>query len=154
MTGQLRDPQKILLAIDEHESSANAVEYVGRLVSACAGLHVTIMHVIEDPAEDFFETETEREIHLKEVTIRTEGFLEMARDRLIEHGLDADRISLKYPVKSCASMASCILEEAEENFGTLVVGRRGISKPEELVFGSVSKKLVEYARQCTVWVVQ
>ena len=148
------DPKSILLAVDGHPSSLRAVDYVGRLASGCPGFKVAIMHVIEDPPEDYFETDKEKQQHLEEEAVKAGDLLDQARDRLISLGLDSNQISFKSPVKSCSSMASCILEEAEESFGTLVVGRRGIPKEEEFAFGSVSKKLVDFARKCTIWVVQ
>jgi nucleotide-binding universal stress UspA family protein len=35
-----------------------------------------------------------------------------------------------------------------------VVGRQGLSRSEEFLFGSVSSKIVNHARNCTVWVVE
>jgi nucleotide-binding universal stress UspA family protein len=147
------DPKSILLAIDGHPSSLRAVDYVGRLASGCPGFKVAIMHVIEDPPEDYFETDTEKLKHLEEETTKAQELLNQARTTLISLGMDSTQISFKSPVKSCSSMASCILEEAEESFGTLVVGRRGIPREEEFAFGSVSKKLVDFAEKCTIWVV-
>lgn len=148
------DPKRILLAIDGHPSSLRAVDYVGQMAADCAGFSVAIMHVIEDPPDDYFEIDGEKERYMEKETAKAQDLLNQARDRLISLGLDSARISFKSPVKSCTSMAACILEEAEESFGTLVVGRRGIPKEEEFAFGSVSKKLVNYAKKCTIWVVQ
>ncbi|MBF0528807.1 MAG: universal stress protein [Deltaproteobacteria bacterium] len=149
------DPQTILLAVDDSESSIKAIDYVGRIVGHCPGFKVTIMHVIEDPPEDYFEHSRAREEFLAEKNLKTQIFLEQARDRLIEHGLNPNQVAFRSPVKSCSSMAACILEEQEEEkAGTLVVGRRGISKSEEFLFGSVSNKIIHYARHCTVWVVE
>jgi nucleotide-binding universal stress UspA family protein len=41
----------------------------------------------------------------------------------------------------------------EGNYDTVVIGRRGVSKAEEFLFGSVSTKVVQSAADCTVWVV-
>jgi nucleotide-binding universal stress UspA family protein len=52
-------------------------------------------------------------------------------------------------------MAECILSERDETeYDTIVVGRQGISRNEEFLFGSVSSKIVTHARNCTVWVVE
>ena len=40
-----------------------------------------------------------------------------------------------------------------ENPYGLVIGRRGVSKAEEFLFGSVSNKLIHHAKDRTVWVV-
>jgi nucleotide-binding universal stress UspA family protein len=39
-------------------------------------------------------------------------------------------------------------------YATLVVGRKGLSRKEEFLFGSISGKIVRTARNCTVWVVE
>lgn len=59
---------------------------------------------------------------------------------------------------SCYSYGTSIAQEIlavlkEERFGTVVVGRRGVSKAEEFLFGSVSNKIIHHAKDCTVWVV-
>ncbi len=41
----------------------------------------------------------------------------------------------------------------EDGFGTVVLGRRGVSKAEAFLFGSVSNKIIHYVKNCTVWVV-
>ena len=44
----------------------------------------------------------------------------------------------------------------EGRFGseTIVVGRKGVSRKEELLFGSVSNRIIHQAEDCTVWVVE
>ena len=52
-------------------------------------------------------------------------------------------------------MAKCILLEHDETgYSTIVVGRQGLSRSEEFLFGSISSKIVNHARKCTVWVVE
>ena len=148
------NPKKILLAIDNQESSMRAVNYVGRVIGSCPGFSITIIHVIEKPSEDFFENEAQITAHIESSAREAEALLEKARQILLEHGLQPESISFDAPVKTCDSMASCIIEEAREDYGTLVVGRRGIPKSEEFLFGSVSKKIIDYSKKCTVWVVE
>jgi nucleotide-binding universal stress UspA family protein len=52
-------------------------------------------------------------------------------------------------------MAECILMEREKlRCDTIVVGRQGLSRSEEFLFGSISSKIVTHAHHCTVWVVE
>jgi nucleotide-binding universal stress UspA family protein len=37
---------------------------------------------------------------------------------------------------------------------TIVLGRQGLLRSEEFLFGSVASKIVSHARDCTVWVVE
>jgi nucleotide-binding universal stress UspA family protein len=53
------------------------------------------------------------------------------------------------------SISDLILHEQQEGgYGTLVVGRRGVSKKEEFLFGSVSSRVVRDAKHCAVWVIE
>ena len=149
------NPKKILLAIDDSESSARAVDYVGRIAGSTSGFEITVMHVIEEPPEDYFSTDDERQKAMDEARDAAMALLDRAVARLIELGVDASAVTTEYPVKPCTSLAECILEEHEaQEFGTLVVGRRGISKSEELLFGSVSNKVIRYSKRGAVWVVE
>ena len=47
-----------------------------------------------------------------------------------------------------------IVDEAHTGYDVVVLGRRGISGVREFFFGSVSSKIVNHARDCTVWVVK
>ncbi|MBU0513716.1 MAG: universal stress protein [Proteobacteria bacterium] len=149
------DPRRILLAVDFSENSDRAVDYTGRVVGDSPGFSITIVHVVEDPPEDFFPTEEKRLAHLEQHQAETDVLLAETKQKLVDLGVVADRISLYAPVKECASMAACIIEEQQQdNFGTVVVGRRGVSKKEEFLFGSVSNRIIHYAKGCTVWVVE
>jgi nucleotide-binding universal stress UspA family protein len=150
-----RDPRRILLAVDFSENSDRAVTYTGLIVGDNPGFHLTIVHVVEDPPEDFFPDEASRREHLAKQKALTEDLLERTRQRLIEMSVPGENVSLLAPVKKCDSMAGCIIEEQQaHDFGTVVVGRRGRSKKEEFLFGSISNRIIHYTKGCTVWVVE
>ena len=76
-----------------------------------------------------------------------------AVDRLEKAGLDRDRISTKIRSRE-PSRASAIVDEARKGgYGTIVVGRRGLSRWEEFFMGRVSKKILQLANWNAVWVV-
>jgi nucleotide-binding universal stress UspA family protein len=81
--------------------------------------------------------------------------LEEYRNELIKAGFNPENVSVRSMLKYCPSMAECILAERDDTqYSTIVVGRQGISRSEEFLFGSVSSKIVTHARKCTVWVVE
>jgi nucleotide-binding universal stress UspA family protein len=47
-----------------------------------------------------------------------------------------------------------LFEQNKAQYRTIVVGRQGLSRSEEFLFGSISSKIVSHARNCTVWVVE
>ena len=50
-------------------------------------------------------------------------------------------------------MDAILAEIREADYDTVVLGRRGVSKKEEYIFGSVSHKLVREVAEISVWVV-
>lgn len=146
--------RNILIAVDTSENAHRAVAYVGRMLGGIPGFHVSLLHVIPDPEEDYFPTDAEREAWLESYRAKTDQVLQQYRGILLEAGFPADAVDLYSPRRYCPSMAECILTEREKrDYGTIVVGRQGLSRKEEFLFGSISNKIVSHARDCTVWVV-
>jgi nucleotide-binding universal stress UspA family protein len=156
MTGEKQFSKKnILVAVDESENARRAVTYVAELLGGIEGFEVTILHVIPLPEDDFFQTPTQKEIWLSQYRVKVDAMLQGYRQILIGAGFDPKNVSVRSPTRYCPSMAECILAERDEReYGTIVVGRQGLSRTEEFLFGSISSKIVTHARNCTVWVVE
>ncbi|MDL1980199.1 MAG: universal stress protein [Deltaproteobacteria bacterium] len=155
MNKELVFNKNILIAVDESENARRAVLYVARLLEGAEGFSVTILHVINEPEEDYFPTTDEKEKWLSQYKKKVDKMLEDYRQILIQKGFDRSAVSVRSTLRYCPSMAQCILEERDETeYSTVVVGRQGLSRSEEFLFGSVSSKIVNYARNCTVWVVE
>jgi nucleotide-binding universal stress UspA family protein len=147
--------KNILIAVDESENARRAVSYVSQLLAGVKGLKVLILHVISQPEEDYFPTSAEKEKWLSKYKLKVDVMLENYRQMLIREGFDPGDVSVRSTLRYCPSMAECILTERDETkYSTIVVGRQGISRSEEFLFGSVSSKIVNHARNCTVWVVE
>jgi len=147
--------KNILIAVDESENARRAVTYVGRLLAGTKGFKVLILHVMPQPEEDYFATPTEKDKWFERHKLKIDAMLEDYRTLLISEGFDPKDISVRSTLRYCPSMAQCILAERNEiQYGTIVVGRQGLSRSEEFLFGSVSSKIVTHARNCTVWVVE
>ena len=146
--------KNILIAVDDSDNSRRAVSYVAQLLGGTDGFKVAILHVIPEAEEDYFPTTDEKEKWLSQYAKKVEAMLGSYRQILIEAGFDANDVSVRSPLRYCPSMAECILAEQDTTeYQTLVVGRQGISRSEEFLFGSVSSKIVNHAKNCTVWVV-
>jgi nucleotide-binding universal stress UspA family protein len=51
-------------------------------------------------------------------------------------------------------VAEDIIEEVRRGeYGSIIVGRRGISRARQFLFGSVSSYIVHHAESCGIWVV-
>jgi len=147
--------KNILIAVDDSDNSRRAVSYVAQLLAGNPEFKVTVLHVVPEVEEDYFATESEREAWFKQYNEKVEKMLESYRQILLQGGFEERQIAVRSPLRYCPSMAECILTERDElAYDTIVVGRQGLSRKEEFLFGSISSKIVTHARNCTVWVVE
>lgn len=114
---------------------------------------ILLLHVIPEPQKDYFPNEAERESWLDGYRDRTDSLLNEYRGLLAEAGFSRDAVDFHTPLRYRPSMAECILSEREKRaYDTIVLGRQGLSRKEEFLFGSISNKIVNHAKDCTVWV--
>ena len=72
--------------------------------------------------------------------------LQIARDHLEKLDIATDRVSTKI-ITSVRSRAAAIVQEAKQSgYGTIVVGRRGITEVAEFSMGRVTNKLTQLAK--------
>ncbi len=156
---------KILLCMDNSEGAMRAVDYVAEIMDGRPNLEVTLFHAMRglnvfqevfgksfgSEKEKEWRAEMERELEEAEKALKS--VFEEAGTRLQKAGLDASRIR-QMIVKGVTSRAGAILEEAKRGeIGTIVIGRRGLSKVKEFFMGRVSNKVIQMAREKTVWIV-
>jgi len=147
--------KNILIAVDESENARRAVSYVGQFLAVIKGFKVLILHVIRQPEEDYFPTSSEKDQWLDQYKLKVDAMLKDYRQILIRAGFAPEDVSVRSTLRYCPSLAECILAERDQTgYSTIVVGRQGLSRSEEFLFGSVSSKIVNHARDCTVWVVE
>jgi nucleotide-binding universal stress UspA family protein len=151
---ELNFNRNVLLAVDDSENARRAVAYVAYMLGGVHDSSVTLLHVISEPEEDYFARIEEKQKWLEHYRQRAETFLEQYRRELIDAGFPEDAVKTSSPLRYCPSIAECILAEMDRTrYGTLVVGRQGLSRKEEFLFGSVSSRIVGHASNCAVWVV-
>jgi len=165
LIGSEQQRGKVLLPMDVSEGSMRAVRYVADMLESSSGMEVTLLHVIRgldifqqvfgisfmpSHEEDWVEqAEKEMEAAAKEM----EPVFEEAGNRLIQAGIQCKPENCRI-LQGAASRAGAIVEEAERGgFDTIVVGRRGISKVQEFFMGRVSNKVMQLAKDKTIWVV-
>ncbi|MBU1229220.1 MAG: universal stress protein [Proteobacteria bacterium] len=150
------DFKNILISVDASDNALRAVEYAATILSATPGVRVTLLYIERAPNRDRFDTEEAWLGQCKLDHQRVFDFLKTARARLLDAGIpDAAMFERTVLCSAEPSVAQTILDVQQEGgYGTLVVGRRGLTKGEEFLFGSVSSKLVHNAKNCAVWVVQ
>ena len=156
---------KFLVALDASEGAMLAVDYVAELLGGSHNIDITLLHVVKgfdifqhivgkpEPqiADGAWQESLEKEFEKAGRGI--EAVFAEATKRLMKAGLAPARINEKI-VRGSATPASAILEEAEQGgYDTIVVGRRGLSRVQEFFMGRVSNKILQLAKDRTIWVV-
>jgi len=151
-----RDTERhLLVAVDESENSKRAVMYLADFFSDSPNVFVTLLTIIPEPSEDFFATDEERSRWIEERRQFMEQVHEDYRRILAGAGFAPHQVESRIVIRQCRSIAEAILEEQEKlRCCIVVVGRRGLSKNEEFVFGSTSSKILHNAKNCAVMVVE
>ena len=147
--------RNILIAVDASENAKRAVQYVRDVIGGLPGFHVTVLSIISEPSEDYFVNADERNAWVEKENAAAKRILDEYRQMLIQAGFRDEDVTVLAVMKSCASIAECILDEQRKlGCGTVVIGRRGISKKEEFMFGSTSTKILHIAKDCSIWVIE
>ena len=133
---------KILVAIDASEGAMKAVDYVNTMVNS---LHweVTLFHAVRDlDREELQQAEKSMEYVFKE-----------AFRHLEKAGFNSNQIATRMIAGVPSRAGAIVVEALKKEYGTIVIGRRGLSHVEEFCMGRVSNKVLQMAREMAVWVV-
>lgn len=158
--------KRILVAFDGSENALRAVDYVGKVLGPAPGFQVRLLYVERVPERDFFATEAAWKEACEAQAGSVRQALAKAEAALKAAGLPESSVGSEY-LPSCrspqnqapaCSLGTSIARDVvrvmvEGGYGTVVIGRRGVSKAEEFLFGSVSTKVMHLAKDCAVWVV-
>ena len=151
---KLKD-KHIVIAVDESENSKAALLFVAGFIGGFRGFRVTILSVIAAPDRDFFDSDGERQEWIADKRESLLIVLERYRQILIQSGFPKTKVRTELVVADGRPVSSVIMQKQKEiRSCALVVGRRGISKSEEFLYGSVSNALVHSANNCSVWVIE
>jgi len=145
----------LLIAIDQSESSKRAVLYVADFLGGFPGFRVTLLSIIPEPEEDFFDTEAEQVAWTKDKLEEANRMLDNYRTILLQSGFPGEKVQVRSCVNETKALSDVILEsQCGMSCCTVVVGRHHKSKSEEFLFGSTSNRIIHEARNCAVWVVE
>jgi nucleotide-binding universal stress UspA family protein len=145
----------LLIAIDQSDSSRRAVLYVADFLGGFSGFRITLLSIIPQPEEDFFDTEETKVAWIRENREGANKMLENYRQVMIQSGFEPDKVRIRSCVGDTKSLSEAILDtRCDLTCCTVVVGRHHKTKTEEFLFGSTSNKLIHEAKNCAVWVVE
>jgi len=146
--------EKILIAIDEGETSLKALRYVARMASSMANVSICLLHIYPEPPPDFYLKGGVLEDYQKEKSTKAEEIFALGERILFEAGIKNTMVQRILRLASGTTISQTILDvQLEGEYGTVVVGKRGVSKAEEFLFGSISNALARNSCRFTTWVV-
>ena len=154
MIGEIPPDNKFLVAVDNSENAMRAVDYIAQMLGGF-DFKINLFHAIRGDqsihsgiAHLFFSKES-----LADAETEAHAAFDKAKLRLKEAGFTSGQITVKL-VSGVASRAEAIVKEAREgDYGTIVLGRRGLSKVQEFLLGRVSNKVINVIRRRAVWIV-
>ena len=148
---------RVLVAVDSSDNALRAVDHVGFMLAG-TDAPVTLFHTMRHlrrfvPQEVLDEAPELEELWKTKAGQEIEPFMNKAKEMLLQAGLNESQITKKV-VDGSRSAASDILDEARNNgYGTIVMGRRGLSGVREFFMGSVSSKVLQSSTRMATWIV-
>jgi nucleotide-binding universal stress UspA family protein len=147
---------EVMVAIDGSESALRAVDHISFMLGENPNNRITLLHVTPR-LKDYCTIEFDAEGEILEDVIAqgdkqcVESFYVHAQQRFKDAGIKEDQIDIR-EVKSTLNVGRAIVDEAEKgNFGTIVIGRRGLN--QSFFMGKVSRHVLNRATNCAVWLV-
>jgi nucleotide-binding universal stress UspA family protein len=132
---------KILVGLDSSDGAMRAVDYLSTMVSAY--VEVTLYHAVRALDEEIFRKAEES---MKSV-------FEEATSRLENAGFRRNQITTRAATGVLSRAGALVQYGLKGGYGTIVLGRRGLSEVEEFSMGRVSNKVIHMAKALAVWVV-
>ena len=146
--------EKILVAVDEGETSLRALRYVGRMATAMTDVSICLLNIYPEPPPDFYTNGGVLAVYQAEKEKRADVIFAEGERVLLEAGIEPGHIQRATYLAAGKTISQMVLDiQREGDFGTVLVGKRGVSKAEEFLFGSISNALARHSSSFTTWIV-
>ncbi len=152
--------RKILVAVDGSIYSSNALRYIGQLFGGLTNIHFHILSVVPCSAAPAGREWMEESELLNALSPEARNkyssqnrYLKHAILQLANYGIGQEQITTSVQL-SRMGIAKDIMHVGRTGlYDALLIGRRGISKLEELFMGSVSATLVDQCHDVPLWII-
>ncbi len=149
--------KKVLIAMDSSENGIRAAGHAGFMLDG-TDCKITLFHSIRHLRRFVPQEVIEAAPELEELWRNKAGeqigpYIEKGKDVLIQAGLREEQISTKVVDGSRSAAADILKEARSNNFGTIVLGRKGHSSVREYLMGSTTSKVLGDSGGLAVWVV-
>lgn len=155
LVGQKAVDNRILLAFDGSPGAMRAVEAVGSTLGGF-DFEICLVHVVRGNGENQSEFQhiISTKKHIEYTQKEMVPLLRAAKLKLTNMGFKPAGISTEM-ITGAHSRAKTIADKAKrENYATIVMGRRGHSRVRDFFIGRVTNKVIQMARDRTVWIVR
>jgi nucleotide-binding universal stress UspA family protein len=146
---------KILLAFDGSAGALHAVDFVGSILGGF-NFEVSLIHVIrgnqnnDTEFQHVFSSKKHTELTRKEMS----SSLKEAKMKLVNMGFKPDQVSTEIFTGGYSRAKALAEKSKQEDYRTIVMGRRGHSRVSEFFIGRVTNKVIHLARDRTIWVIR
>ncbi|GBC59900.1 hypothetical protein DENIS_0842 [Desulfonema ishimotonii] len=152
--------KKVLLAVDPSMNSKYAIRYAVKMADHISELSYTLLHVqphisqfLLDEARTDFRAQSALQSLKRKNAEKSDAMLKQYRADMVGMGVAEGRIEIQNKTRSIGLAKDIIDVAQEKRYDAVVVGRRGLSKVEEIFMGSLTVKLVEHSQVVPLWVV-
>lgn len=152
--------KKLLIAVDASVYSSNTLHYLERLFANLEDIRFHLLSVItcnpSETAREWFDELELLNMLSKEAQKRyasIKKYLDSAVERLGRNGISPEHVTTEVKISTTSPAAEVLNVARKGYFDALIIGRRGVSKLEELIMGSVSCTLLEKCHNVPIWIV-
>jgi nucleotide-binding universal stress UspA family protein len=147
----------ILLTVSDDYSALQAARFVAGFFTAAAQPHLTLLYVAPNPKAGLTEAEIIQDYgNLSRREAQTKSLAQTALDRaeelLLSKHFPAANIHKKIAYKQLGTANDIIQEGITGMYDAIALGRRGLSRLEELIDDSVSKQIFTTPIEIPLWI--
>jgi nucleotide-binding universal stress UspA family protein len=167
VVGGSPDTSKILIAMDNSREAKTkrTLDYVADLFPNAPNPEFLLLHISSRMGLPEPEFRKLRSVHEgRDWTERVgsdfrageygmESYFHECIAEMERRGIDRNRVKTKVIDESTSRSGAIMREALDGNYGTIVLGRRELSKIDEVIRGRVSNKVLQSATKNAVWVV-
>lgn len=151
---------KLLIAVDASVYSSNTLHYLEQLFANLPDIQLHLLTIIAcTPSEiaggwlDELELMGTLSKEEQKRYASAKRYLQKATGRLARNGFAPDQMTSEVRISKTSPAAELLHVARQGLFDALVIGRRGVSKIEELIMGSVSSTMFEKCRDVPIWII-
>ncbi|OPX34794.1 MAG: hypothetical protein B1H11_10170 [Desulfobacteraceae bacterium 4484_190.1] len=150
--------KKVLIAVDSSENAMRAADHAAFMFSD-TDCSLTLFHTLRHlgrfvPLEVIEENEILEQLWENRAGQEIAPYMKRAKKILIDSGIKEERITVKISNGSRSAADDIFKEAQDDDYGTIVLGRRGVSALKEFFMGSVTSKILSRSNDLAVLIVQ